>query len=104
MYHYFTIMIVKYKHIILSIILIVGFSLRFYHIFWYVDNKMPDFGMGYFQDEGFTVAKVLAMDPKHHNFNPHYFINPGFFYYSIFLGVEFLSKFNHKYIYASYCA
>ncbi len=87
----------KHKYILFSVILVLGFFLRFYHIFWYVGKKVP--GIGYFQDESFTVGKVVAMDPKRHNFNPHYFINPGFYYYSIFSEVEFLSKFSHKYIY-----
>lgn len=85
----------RYKYVLFSLILILGFFLRFYHIFWYVDNKIPEFGLGYFQDEEFTVVKALRMDPKHHNFNPHYFINPGFYYYSILLAVRFDEKLGH---------
>lgn len=68
-----------------TLIIILASYLRFSGFDWALPKK-PYYRSG-FQDESFVINLILRMDPK--DFNPHYFINPSFHFYTLLLAIKF---------------
>ncbi len=75
--------------IVIFLLFCLTFFLRFQHIFWGLDLNKE---IHYYEDEGHTVLRVFYIEK---GFNPHYFINPTFYYYSIFLSSKIAEKFHY---------
>ena len=78
------------KTILISLILIIaaGFVFRYYGLSWGIPQA--PYWRSHFQDEAFTLGRILQMSPG--DLNPHYFINPSFHYYTLFITIKAASS------------
>ncbi len=71
----------------LFLIVFFAFLLRFYGFDWGIPKE--PYWRNHYQDEAFVLGLIFKMNPP--DFNPHYFINPTFHYYTLLLSIKITS-------------
>ncbi|MEO0161722.1 MAG: glycosyltransferase family 39 protein [candidate division WOR-3 bacterium] len=74
----------KITFLLLLLIIILAAYLRLSGFNWALPRQ-PYYRAGY-QDEAFVINMLLTINPR--DYNPHYFINPTFHYYTLLLAIK----------------